>query len=158
MHMGTLPRCQCHKWLLCWTQDSSEFGAGRCLTLCLSNVTGTATQVNIFPRLLTSSLLPQSRQASKQEMRHWFLYFPMSVVWTLLSWWISKSLHWMYNWEEIRGGVPLHRYADGDAVHVKNSKKTRAARCNKLISDEHLLLLFWKCIICLDFIWFSSSV
>lgn len=52
------------------------------------------------------------------------------------------SLHWMYNWEEIRGGAPLHRYADGDAAHVKNSKKTKAARGNKLINDEHLLLLF----------------
>lgn len=93
MHMETLPRCQCHKWLFCWAQDGSEFGAGCCLTLCLSNVTGTATQVNIFPRLLTSSLLPQSRQASKQEMRHWFLHFPMSVVWTLLSQWISNSLY-----------------------------------------------------------------
>lgn len=156
LQMATLPRCQCHKWLLCWTQDGSEFGAGSCLTLCLCNVTAIATQVYIPPKLLTLSLSPQSRQASKQERRHWFLHFPMSMVWTLWSRWIS--LHWMYNWEEIHSGVPLHRYADGDIAHVNNSKKTNAARCDKLINGEHLLLLFWKCIIRLGFIWFSSFV
>lgn len=46
----------------------------------------------------------------------------------------------MYNWEEIHSGVPLYRYAD--AVCVKDSKKTNTVKCNKLISGEHVLLLF----------------
>lgn len=45
----------------------------------------------------------------------------------------------MYNWEEIHSGVPLYRYAD--AVCVKDSK-TNTVKCNKLISGEHVLLLF----------------
>lgn len=103
-----------------------------------------------------------SVQASKQT-RDEALIFALShvsAVNTLIvvNFKLLVSLHWMYNWEEIRGGEPIHRYTDGDTAHVKNSRKTNATRCNKLISGEHLLLLFWKCIISLGFIWFMVLV